>query len=555
MKVEFENFWNLDSWKLLKKLKTSTYGLTDTEAKNRLSIYGFNILKPKKKFDAFSLFISQFKSPIILILIFAACLSFFLKDLSDGTIILSIVLVSSILGFWQEFKATNTINKLLETIRINVNILRDSWDIEVPLEETVPGDIIILNAGDIIPADCLIIESGDLFVNESTLTGETYPAEKKAGVLSFETPISKRTNCLFMGTSVVSGTGKAVAVNTGKKTEFGKISERLKLKHPETEFENSIKRFGYFLMEITTILVILIFAVNIFLKRPFLESFLFSLALAVGLTPQLLPTIISVNLARGAKRLADLKVIVKRLPSLENFGSMNIFCSDKTGTLTEGIMNLNSATNIDGNRGDKVLFYAYVNSFYETGFVNPIDEAIRSTNEFDLSGYKKLGEIPYDFIRKRLSVLVLSEIENIIITKGSFSSIIKICSYAETEDGKVIELEKVKNKIQKIFRDYSSQGLRTIGIAYKNIDRNEIIKKEDESDMVFLGFITFEDKPKEGIAETIERLKKLKVSLKIITGDNKIVAANVAKKTGLQNPKVITGSDLNKISDEALLKR
>jgi Mg2+-importing ATPase len=555
MITKSELFWTLSSAEIIKKLKTSTAGLTDGEAKSRLAFYGPNILKPKKRFGVFSIFISQFKSPIILVLIFAAVLSFFLKDPSDATIILSIVLIGSILGFWQEFRATNTINKLLETIRIKVNVLRDNKDLEIPLEGIVPGDIIILNAGDIIPADCLIVESEDLFVNESTLTGETYPAEKKVGVLPSETPISKRTNCLFMGTNIVSGTGKAVVASTGKSTEFGKISERLKLKPSETEFEHSIKRFGYFLMEITVVLVIAIFAVNMFLKRPFLDSFLFSLALAVGLTPQLLPAIISVNLARGAKRLADLKVIVKHLSSIENFGSMNIFCSDKTGTLTEGIMYLNSANDIRGIKSDKVLFYAYLNAFYETGFINPIDEALRSLKGYDLSKHLKLDEIPYDFIRKRLSVLVSSENNNLMITKGALDNILNVCSHAESENGVLVKIEEEKDKIQKIFKDYSNQGLRTLGIAYKNTGKDIRINKDNESDMIFLGFLTFEDKPKEGIVETRSELKRLGVSLKIITGDNKVVATSIAKKAGLKNPIVITGSDLNKILDEALLKK
>jgi P-type Mg2+ transporter len=554
MITKSELFWTLSSAETIKNLKTSSAGLTSSEAKSRLTFYGPNILKPKKKFGVFSIFISQFKSPIILILIFAAGLSFFLKDTSDATIILSIVLISSILGFWQEFRATATINKLLETIRIKVNVLRDNQDIEIPLEVIIPGDIIILNAGDILPADCLIIESEDLFVNESTLTGETYPSEKKAGILPPETPISRRTNCLFMGTNVVSGTGKAAVVNTGKSTEFGKISERLKLRPPETEFEHSIKRFGYFLMEITSVLVIVIFAVNIFIKRPFLDSFLFSLALAVGLTPQLLPAIISVNLARGAKRLADLKVVVKHLSSIENFGSMNIFCSDKTGTLTEGIMYLNSATNMNVIKSDKVLFYAYINAFYETGFANPIDETIRVYKGFDLSGYQKLDEIPYDFIRKRLSILVSSEKNNIMITKGAFNNILDVCSLSESENGVLVKIEEVKDKIQKIYKDYASHGLRTLGIAYKNIGKVSSIKREDENELIFLGFLTFEDKPKDGIVETISELKKLGVSLKIITGDNKEVAANISKKIGLQNLKIITGSELYKMIDEALLK-
>ena len=267
----------------------------------------------------------------------------------------------------------------------------------------------MLNAGDVIPGDGLILESKDLFVDEATLTGETYPVEKEAGLLPAEAPLAKRTNSLFMGTHVISGTARALVVRTGTKTEFGKISERLKIRPPETEFEHGRRHFGYFLMEVTLALVMVILP-SMSISRPVLDSLLFSLALAVGLTPQLLPAIISINLAHGAKRMAEQKVIVKRLASIENFGSMNFLCSDKTGTLTEGSVRLHSALDSTAGQAKRSFLYAYLNSFFETGFTNPIDEAIRATTgPFDMSGYQKLDEVPYDFIRKRLSILVSHE--------------------------------------------------------------------------------------------------------------------------------------------------
>src|SRR5512136_1120485 len=409
-------FWSVPPFELLQQLQTTPQGLTSDEVQQRLLRYGSNLLKAKKKSDALTLLLAQFKSPIILILIFAAGLSFFLRDPIDAVIILVIVLVSGFLGFWQERGAVNAVEKLLAIVQIKATVVRNGDSKEVPIEEVVPGDMVVMKAGDAIPGDCLLLESKDLFVDEATLTGETYPVEKSIGILPPETPLSQRTNSLFMGTHVVSGSAKAVVIRTGKETEFGKVSERLKLRPPETEFERGVRRFGYFLMEVTLVLVIAVFAINVYFARPVLESFLFALALAVGLTPQLLPAIISINLAHGAKRMALNKVIVKRLASIENFGSMNVLCSDKTGTLTEGVVRLHSALNVDGHEGNKVLLYAFLNASYETGFMNPIDEAIRKYRQFDLSGYKKLDEIPYDFIRKRLSILISEWDTHLMVT-------------------------------------------------------------------------------------------------------------------------------------------
>jgi Mg2+-importing ATPase len=324
------DFWSIPAEELLVRLQTKIEGLTNEEANQRILRYGDNLLKPKKQKDALTLFLAQFKSPITLILLFAIGLSFFVHDRTNALIILAIVLVSGLSGFLQEVSAASAVEKLLSIVKIKAQILRNNQPTDIFIEKVVPGDIILVNAGDVIPADCRILESRDLFVDEATLTGETYPAEKSPALLPVDIVLSGRTNVLWMGTHVVSGSGRAVAVTTGKKTKFGEVSQQLKFRPPETEFEHGIRKFGYFLMEVTLVLVIVIFAINVYLARPMLEAFLFSLALAVGLTPQLLPAIISINLAHGAKRMAVQKVIVKRLTSIENFGTMNVLCSDKT---------------------------------------------------------------------------------------------------------------------------------------------------------------------------------------------------------------------------------
>jgi len=546
-------FWSVPTTESLGKFQTTITGLTSDEAKKRLTDFGANRLKPQRRSNAFTLLIGQFKSPIILILLFATILSLFLHNIVDASIILAIVVISGILGFWQEHSASNAVEKLLAMVQITAAVLRDGNEKEIPIEDVVPGDMVKLNAGDIVPGDCLLIESKDLFVDEAMLTGETYPVEKDVSVLPADTALSKRTNALWMGTHIVSGNAKALVTLTGKNTEFGKVSERLKLKPQETEFEHGIRRFGYFLGEVTLVLVVLIFAINVYLHRPVLESFLFSLALAVGLTPQLLPAIISINLAHGAKKMAEKKVIVKRLASIENFGSMNVICSDKTGTLTEGTVKVESALDINGVANDKVLLFAYMNAFYQTGFTNPIDEAILNYRKIDLSGYHKQDEIPYDFLRKRLSISVVQNHVHIMLTKGALANILEVCTMAETKDGKIVDIESLKDTIQKHFEEFSNNGFRTLGIAYRNLSSESLINKGDEKDMTFLGFLTLFDPPKENIIETIAKLKNLGVTLKIITGDNHLVAASLSKKMGLSDTKIITGTQIRQMSDAALL--
>jgi Mg2+-importing ATPase len=548
-------FWSLPAADLVQRLTTGPQGLGEAEAARRLKAYGANLLRPKRRTDSLTLLLAQYKSPIILILLFACGLSFALRNHTDAVIILAILLVSGLLGFWQERGATNAVTKLLAIVQIKGTVKRQGDLVEIPVEEIVPGDLVVLKAGDVIPGDARLLESKDLFVDEATLTGETFPVEKAAGVLALETPLSQRTNALFMGTHVVSGTATALVVLTGAATEFGKVSDQLKLKAAETEFERGVRRFGYFLMEVTLLLVIAIFAINVYLARPVLEAFLFSLALAVGLTPQLLPAIISINLALGAKRMAAQKVIVKRLASIENFGSMEVLCADKTGTLTAGVVEVHSAVDLNGRESPKVLLYAYLNSCFETGFANPIDAALRRYCHPEVSDWQKLDEVPYDFIRKRLSVLAAHDGECLMITKGALSNVLAVCTTAETAGGEIVELEKAREEILQHFAEFSQQGLRTLGVAYRSLGATAAISKNDETALTFLGFCLVYDPPKPGVAEIIKEMKGLGVSLKIITGDNSLVAANLGRQVGFATAHLLTGPELNRMSDEALVKQ
>jgi Mg2+-importing ATPase len=553
MSQDLSTFWALTAEVVMKQLGTRPEGLAEAEAQKRLKEYGSNLLRPRKETNDLLLLLSQFKSPIILLLIFAAVLSIYLHQNVEAGLILIIVFISGLLGFWQERTAANAVARLLAIVQIKASVLREGSEKEILVEGVVPGDIVILNAGDVIPGDCRILESKDLFVNEAALTGETYPVEKVEETLPEDTPLAKRRNSLFMGTNVVSGTARAVVVLTGKETEFGSVSQRLETGEPETEFERGVRHFGYLLLEVTLLLVVAIFAINVYLERPVVESLLFSLALAVGLTPQLLPAIISINLAHGARQMASHQVIVKRLASIENFGSMNVLCCDKTGTLTEGTVKMHSALDVEGKESDKVFLFAYLNASYETGFANPIDKAILSYRHADISGFEKLDEIPYDFVRKRLSILVARGEEHIMITKGALANILEVCTYAQTSKG-IVDIASVRDDIQQKFSDLSSKGFRVLGVSCRKIIASVCLAR-DESDMTFLGFLVLFDPPKKDIAKTIASLANLGVSLKVITGDNKLVAASIGKEVGLEKGKVITGHDLSRTSDEALQRQ
>jgi len=549
-------FWELPAPTLLEKLGTSIDGLSSAEAKRRLTLHDANTLHPRRATGPAALFLSQFKSPLILILLFASILSFALKDQTSALIIAIIVIASGILGFWQEYSAATAVEKLLAMVQINVTTLRDGKPTEIALQEIIPGDVVLLNAGNVVPGDGRLLESRDLFVNEASLTGETFPVEKTIGSFPLETPLSKRTNSVFMGSHVVSGAGKLLIARTGKATEFGKISETLKLRPPENEFERGIREFGYFLMEVTLLLVMTIFAVNVYFSRPVLDSFFFSLALAVGLTPQLLPAIVSVNLAYGAKHMASKKVIVKRLTSIETFGSMDILCSDKTGTLTEGQIQLCLAGDLNGQPSEKVFLHGFLNASLQAGYANPIDTAVIAYRHLDLSSYRKLDEEPYDFVRKRLSILVEGpKKEHFIVTKGAFSQVLTICKFAETPAGEIVDLSKVQSQIEQWFKESCEKGFRTLGIAYRKIENETQMTKASETEMIFLGFLQFTDPLRADIVPAIENLRNLGISLKIISGDSQLVVANAAKQAGLNHWQLMTGTNLRQMTNDALRQR
>ncbi|WP_240315334.1 magnesium-translocating P-type ATPase [Mucilaginibacter pineti] len=546
------SFWQLSEAEATSGLNCSNKGLSGQEAAVRRKQYGPNTIKANGRSSGFFLFLSQFKSPVTIMLIVAALLSAALGDVADTVIILTIVLISSLLGFWQERGAANAVAELLKMVALHCAVLRDGKSREISLDGVVPGDIVLLSAGDVIPADSLILDSQELFVDEAAFTGETYPVEKNAGVLPADTPLAKRTNALFMGSHVISGKASVLVMKTGLQTEFGKISAGLQAKVPETDFEKGIRKFGYMLMEITLVLVLVIFAINVFLHKPVLDSFLFSLALAVGLTPQLLPAIISVNLATGARRMAKQKVIVKRLSSIQNFGSMDILCSDKTGTITAGKVKLKDTLDSNGQHSDKVLQYAWLNASLQQGFHNPIDEAICLGHKGAKPAYTVQTEIPYDFIRKRLTIQVKNGKENFAVTKGALRIVLDICTKIESGDGKVSSLVAGKEAILKQYEALSAAGFRTLGVAYKPGDAAKDFTKADEKDMVFLGFITLFDPPKPGVAATLGKLNNLGVKLKIITGDNALVAKSLALQIGIEKPLILTGAAMQKMSNAAL---
>ncbi|MGN6385078.1 MAG: magnesium-translocating P-type ATPase [Verrucomicrobiota bacterium] len=553
--LKLKDYWSIDVSRLFSELHCNPDGLSGGEAELRLQRYGANELNPKKTGGAIALLIGQFKTPIVLILLSAAGLSLFLRDATDAFIILFIIAVSGMLGFWQEKTANNAVKELLALVEIKAAVLRDGKQQELPVRQIVPGDIVIVNTGDVVPADGRILESKNLFVDEATLTGETFPAQKFPGLIEPNATFSQRTNVLFMGTHVISGTGRFVAVGTGKQTEFGTVSERLKLRPLETEFEHGVRRFGYFLLELTLLLVLAIFAFNVYLARPVLDSLLFALALAVGLTPQLLPAIISVNLAHGARRMAAQKVIVKRLSAIENFGSMTVLCSDKTGTLTEGRVTLQAAMDISGMPSQRVMTFGALNSHFQTGYTNPMDRAILARQEVDETIWRKLDEIPYDFSRRRMSVLVSNGKETILITKGAFTNVLAICSRAERSDGGVVDLAVVQETINDQMCSLGERGLRVLAVAFRIMSSETTLRNEDENEMTFLGLLSFSDSLRANIEQTLNRLRGAGIALKIITGVHHLVALEVSQQAGFMHPKWLSGRDLEVMSDEALIRR
>ena len=546
-------FWSLQTDQLLKQLETSAEGLTQSAANERLA--RSTQLKPHRE-TAWSLLLDQFKSPIILLLFCSAILSFtLLDDATNGLIIVFILIASGLLSFWQELSAADAVAKLMGMIETKATVIRDGQDQEVPLDSIVQGDVIRLRAGDLIPGDCRLLTARDLFLNEAVLTGESFPAEKSVTVLPEQTSLGQRVNALYLGTHVISGFGTAVVAGTGRDTEFGRISERLEHKQPETGFERGLRHFGQLLIKVVLVITVIVFAVKVGIQgKPVTDSLLVGLALAVGMTPQLLPAITSVVLAAGAKAMAKHQVIVKQLLAIENLGSMTVLCTDKTGTLTEGVIHLQDALDVAGQPSERVSRYAYLNAFFQTGFANPIDRSICEKQEFDTAGIQKLDEIPYDFNRKRLSVRIVQNGEKLLVTKGALAQVLECCTRTEMSTGELVDLAPQFDSIDRRFAEMSNEGLRVLGLAIRTVEAPHI-SKADEQNMTFLGFLVFSDPPKADAKETLEQLRELGIGLKVITGDNRAVATTISRRVGIESPIIVTGSDLRTLSEEAIRQR
>jgi len=526
---------------LYKKLETSENGLSEEEAKRRLEIYGFNEVK-KKRITFFQMLLLHIFNPIILLLLFASILSFFLGEKIDSMIILIIIGISLTLDLIQEHKASKAAEMLKERVSVTATVIREGKRREVKVSELVPGDIIVLSAGDIVPADCRVIFAKDFFVDESSLTGESYPVEKDAN----------KNNLLMMGSSVMSGSAIAIIIATGTQTEYWKIVKGVE-RVTETEFERSLRRFGYMILQVSFVLIIFVFAINALFKRSILESLLFSVALAVGLTPSLLPLILTLNLSSGAIRMSKKGTIVKKLSSIQNFGSMDVLCIDKTGTLTKNKITLVKYVDIKGKESEEVLLYSYLNATFQTGMKNPLDEAILEYKKLDISNFKKVDEIPFDYVRKRTSIVTQNNGKRILITKGAFESILPICTKIKVNE-KIVELNKnLEKEVYQTFKNISSEGFRVLGIAFKEVDEKEIYTKEDENEMIFFGFIAFYDPPKESAKEVIKLVEEAGIEIKILTGDDEFVTRKICEILGFKiKGKIIHGEEIPKMTDEAL---
>jgi Mg2+-importing ATPase len=550
-------YWSRPTADLLAELRSTPDGLSTTEARERLQQVGLNVLKPRRHETVLCSFLAQFTNPLVLILIFAAVVSAIASEWTDAVIVIVIVVASALLSFAQEYTASHAVEKLRAQVTIKATVLRDSKPQPIPAEEVVPGDITLLSAGSLIPADGIVLEAKDFFVNQAVLTGETFPVEKKPGQVDVRAGMPERINVVFMGTSVRSGTARALVMQTGTSTAFGQIADRLTLRPPETEFERGIRRFGYLLTQIMTGLVLVVFAINVILHKPPIDSLLFAIALAVGIAPELLPAIISITLSKGAQNMAKRGVIVRQLNAIENLGSMDTLCTDKTGTLTEGVVHLDGALDVQGRPSDDVLRWAYLNAAFQTGLANPLDDAILTQPHPDTTGMDKLEEIPYDFIRKRLSVVVDSdpgtEIKPLLITKGALDNILTICTRVH-DDGAVVPLDREHHvAIDTQYAEWSAQGYRVLGIAVREVPRQtEYTVDSDECDMIFAGFLLFFDPPKPDARETLAALAKLGVQVKIITGDNHLVAKHVAETLGLPIDSILPASEMEELRDEAL---
>ena len=524
-------------------------GLTTEEAKKRLLVYGPNTMYKKKRLRPVIAFLAKFNSPLLIILIVASVVSFFLGERANAVIILSMVLLSAIMDFVNTYRSERAISRLISRVATSATVLRNGKQQEVELSLLAPGDVVFLSAGDVVPADAELLTAEDFFVNQAPLTGESFPVEKSVS----GTP---EHAIIFMGTSVVTGTGTAIIRSTGAMTEFGKIAQRLEQAAPESDFDKGIKNFSFFIMRVTILLILSVFLIRIFVGHNTFETFIFAVAVAVGITPELLPIIISVSLSRGSIVMAKKDVIVKHLPSIQNFGRMNVLCTDKTGTLTEDKIVMVNYLDSFGDVYEPILLYAYLTSAMHTGVKSPLDAAIAAHKALDISTYKKIDEIPFDFERKRGSIVVEHEREGLLITKGAPEDILAISTSCEKSSAICSFSPDIVRAATERYDQLSADGFRVLAIATKQIPLTSgRYSKDDERDMTFLGFIVFLDPPKTTATKAVHDLHELGVEIKILTGDSDILTKKICLDIGLPVRGIITGAELDALNETELMQR
>ena len=551
-----EEVWTEPAERLLGRLTTTAAGLDGGEALSRLKTYGPNDAATVKHQPLWLQFLARFRNPLVIILLVASGLSAATGDVASFIIVISIVTASMTLDFVQEVRAQSAVEALRRSVAVQASVRRDGKISSIPIDLLVPGDIVELIAGDLVPADSRLLESRDLFINQALLTGEPYPAEKHVGdaASGAETPAGA-SNAVFAGTSVISGTATIVVCRTGAGTALGHLATSLAEKPPATAFAVGIRRFGIVIMRLTILMVFFVLVVNISFHRPVLETLMFALALAVGLTPELLPMIVTVTLARSAMQLAKRKVIVKRLSAIHDLGAMNVLCTDKTGTLTEATIKLVHAIDGLGAENQSAFAYAYINSQFETGMKSPLDQAILAARAFDMTGWKKIDEVPFDFERRRVSVLVEHESKRRLIVKGAPEDILRLSGQYDTGDGEVRPLDDAtRGSFEATLRGLGAEGFRALGIASRLVDGALTSAAiTDETDLVFSGFAVFLDPPKASAGATILAMGAAGIAVKVLTGDNELVSRHVFAEIGVPVTGVLTGDALTLLSDEALI--
>jgi Mg2+-importing ATPase len=538
---------------------TGTTGLSGAEAKARLTRLGPNLFRERPARSLLLQYLSRFRNPLVIILLVASAVSAFTGEVTNFLIISFIVLLSVTLDFVQEYRANVAAEKLRQSVSVRATVLRDGKPLEVSVTGVVPGDVVLLSAGDLIPADGKVLESCDFFVKQALLTGESYPVEKRPGMLpDTATDLQEATNAVFMGTSVISGNARILVAKTGSETAIGEIADSLSRPSEPTSFELGTRRFGILIMRLAILMVMFVLLANAYFHKPWLDSFLFAVALAVGLTPELLPMVISVTLSRGALRMAKMHMIVKRLSAIQDLGSMDVLCTDKTGTLTEAKIRLERHVDAAGQPSERVLELAYFNSFFETGLKSPLDEAILSHQHIKIGAWKKIDEVPFDFERRRVSVLIDNGETRWLVVKGAPDEIVELCTHYEAEGAKLSYPmdEAALAAIRSQHHALEKEGFRALGIAWRQVpmDHPHAVVS-DETELVLAGFAAFFDPPKASAAPALAALGRVGVAIKIVTGDSDLVTRHVCAELKIPVTGLLTGKEIAQMDDYALQAR